>query len=180
MASAADGMWATGLLGRTMTMMSTSPSSSSTILRAGGADNDDNDRIATIKRLAIEAHRSFEEVLLDKVVGGDENGGRGGQGKGWASVIVNAQLRLLLMFLLVIQLEIPPVCSLSYALLSILGVHKLRILYKFLRRIDKSYHPSSHRAIQRLYSGKNSNSREKRETRHEKKKLPRKSSQLSK
>ncbi len=148
--------------------------------RARGADINDDDRIATIKRLAIEVHRSFEEALLDKVVGGDENGGRGGQGKGWASVIVNAQLRLLLMFLLVIQLEIPPVCSLSCVLLSILEVHKLRILYKFLHRIDKSYRPSSHRAIQRLYLGKNLNSRKKRETRHEKKKLPRKSSHLSK
>jgi hypothetical protein len=78
MASAADGMWATGLLGRTMTMMLTSPSLSSMFLRAGGADNNNDDRIATIKRLAIEAHRSFEEALLDKVVRGDENGGRGG------------------------------------------------------------------------------------------------------
>jgi hypothetical protein len=71
MASAADRMWAMGLLGGTMTMMLTSPSLSSTFLRAGGADNDDDNRIATIKRLAIEAHRSFEEALLDKVVGGD-------------------------------------------------------------------------------------------------------------
>ena len=53
---------------------------------------------ATIKRLAIEAHRWFEEALLDKVVGRDDNGGRGGQGKGRASVITNAQRRLLLMF----------------------------------------------------------------------------------
>ncbi len=53
---------------------------------------------ATIKRLAIEAHRWFEEALLDKVMGRDDNGGRGGQGKGRASVITNAQRRLLLMF----------------------------------------------------------------------------------
>ena len=85
----------TGLLGGTMTMMSTSPPLPSTFSRAGGADNDYN---ATIKRLAIEAHRWFEEALLDKVVGSDDNGGRGGQGKGRASVITNAQRRLLLMF----------------------------------------------------------------------------------
>ena len=84
-----------GLLGGTMTMMSTSPSLLSTFSRAGGADNDYN---ATIKRLAIEAHRWFEEALLDKVVGRDDNGGRGGQDKGRASVITNAQRRLLLMF----------------------------------------------------------------------------------
>jgi hypothetical protein len=84
-----------GLLGGTMTMMSTLPSFSSTFSRAGGADNDYN---ATIKRLAIEAHRWFEEALLDKVVGRDDNGERGGQGKGRASVITNAQRRLLLMF----------------------------------------------------------------------------------
>jgi hypothetical protein len=83
------------LLGGTMTVMSTSPSLSSTFSRAGGADNDYN---ATIKRLAIKAHRWFEEALLDKVVGRDNNGGRGGQGKGRASVITNAQQRLLLMF----------------------------------------------------------------------------------
>ena len=76
-------------------MMSMSPSLSSTFSRAGGADNDYN---ATIKRLAIEAHRWFEEALLDKVVGRDDNGGRGGQDKGRASVITNAQRRLLLMF----------------------------------------------------------------------------------
>ena len=81
MASAADGMWATGLLGRTMTMMSTSPLSSSMFSRAGGAGNNDDDRIATIKRLAIEAHRSFEEALLDKVVGGTRMGGEGGRAR---------------------------------------------------------------------------------------------------
>ena len=85
-----------GMLGGAMTMMSMSPSLSSTFSRAGGADNDYN---ATIKRLAIEAHRWFEEALLDKVVGRDDNGGRGGQDKGRASVITNAQRRpLLLMF----------------------------------------------------------------------------------
>ena len=85
-----------GMLGGAMTMMSMSPSLSSTLSRAGGADNDYN---ATIKRLAIEAHRWFEEALLDKVVGRDDNGGRGGQDKGRASVITNAQRRpLLLMF----------------------------------------------------------------------------------
>ena len=84
-----------GLLGGAMTMMSMSPSLSSTFSRAGGADNDYN---ATIKRLAIEAHRWFEEALLDKVVGRGDNGERGGQGKGRASVITNAQRRLLLMF----------------------------------------------------------------------------------
>jgi hypothetical protein len=43
----------------------------------------------------------------------------------------------------------------------------------------QSYRPSSYRAIQRLYSGKNLNSRKKRETGRQKKKLPRKSSRLS-
>ena len=73
-----------GMLGGAMTMMSMSPSLSSTFSRAGGADNDYN---ATIKRLAIEAHRWFEEALLDmdKVVGRDDNGGRGGQDKVRAS-----------------------------------------------------------------------------------------------
>jgi hypothetical protein len=84
-----------GLLGGMMTMMSTLPSLSSTFSQAGGADNDYN---ATIKRLAIEAHRWFEEALMDKVVERDDNGGRGGEGKGRASVITNAQQRLLLMF----------------------------------------------------------------------------------
>ncbi len=42
------------LLGGTMTMMSTSPSLSSTFSRAGGADNNYN---ATVKRLAIKVHR---------------------------------------------------------------------------------------------------------------------------
>jgi hypothetical protein len=159
-----------GLLGGTMTMMSTSPSLSSTFSRAGGADNDYN---ATIKRLAIEAHRWFEEALLDKVVGRDDNGGRGGQDKGRASVITNAQRRLLLMFHRCYPTR-NPTCVLfnSNALLSILGVHKQRNLYKFLRDIDKSYRPSSHRAVQRLYSGRSSNSPEKRETRIKKKNLP--------
>jgi hypothetical protein len=67
---------------------------------------------ATIKRLAIEAHRWLEEALLDKVVGRDDNGGRGGQDKGLASVITNAQRRLLLMFHRCYPTRIPPVCSL--------------------------------------------------------------------
>jgi hypothetical protein len=134
-----------GLLGGTTAMMSTSPSLSSTFSRAGGADNDYN---AIIKRLAIEAHRWFEEALLDKVVGRDDNGGKGGQGKGRASVITNAQRRLLLMFIDVIQLEIPPVCSLfkQHAVVNI-GSPSAKILYKFLRDVDKSNRPSSHRAV---------------------------------
>jgi hypothetical protein len=75
--------------------MTRAPTLSPPVSRGGGADNDYN---ATIKRLAIEAHRWFEEALLDKVVGRDDNGGRGGQDKGRASVITNAQRRLLLMF----------------------------------------------------------------------------------
>ncbi len=85
----------------------------------------------TIKRLAIEVHRWFEEALLDKVVGRDDNGGRGGQGKGRASVITNAQRRLLLMFHRCYPTR-NPTCVLflicSNALLSILGVHKQKNL----------------------------------------------------
>jgi len=75
----------------------------------------------------MEAHRWFEEALLDKVVGRDDNGGRGGQGKGQASVITNAQRRLLLMFHRCYPTR-NPTCVLfnSNALLSILGVHKQR------------------------------------------------------
>jgi len=50
---------------------------------------------ATIKRLAIEAHRWFVVALLDKVVGRDDSRGSGGQGKGRASVITNALRRLI-------------------------------------------------------------------------------------
>ncbi len=83
-------------------------------------------------------------------------------------------------FLLLIQLEIPPVCSLiRCALLSILGVHTQRILYEFLRIKDKGYRLSGYRALQRLDSGNKSNSRQKKETRQEKKKFPRKTSRLS-
>ena len=50
-------------------------------------------------------------------------------------------LRLILTFLLAIQLENPPVCSLSYAPLAILGVHTLRNLYKFLCDVDTKLPP---------------------------------------
>ncbi len=83
-------------------------------------------------------------------------------------------------FLLLIHLEIPPVCSLiRCALLSIwVSICKETYINSYVSK-TKSYGLSSYRAIQQLYLGKKSNSRKKKETRQKKKKFPRKTSRLS-
>ncbi len=67
---AADAMWVTGLLGSMLTRGGGSSSTTtSTMMVSSGMEEGgegDDDRIATLRKLALEARRSFEEALDDE------------------------------------------------------------------------------------------------------------------